>query len=268
LTCVAFLQGYWLCVALPVATSIPVATGYGIARLALAQHEARRFASERDALRPFEPLSLADMLVRDPKFLATPVEQHAAVVFVDLSGFTGVTESLGPAWTRELLVALHQRIETVAREQQGFIVSYMGDGAMILFGLPAWQPDDAGRALRAVGRLYESLSHWIATLPPAARDRLAPRVGGHFGSVVLSRLGTPDHQHITATGDTVNVASRLLEVAKEHHAATAVSEDLCHAARDVGGAAHDDAANPALEVTIRGRAKPILVRLRAGPVTR
>jgi adenylate cyclase len=82
--------------------------------------------------------------------------------------------------------------------------------------------------------------------------------------VVLSRLGTPDHQHITATGDTVNVASRLLEVAKDRHAATAVSDDLCRAARDEGDAAAGDAGDAALDVAIRGRARPLLVRLRIG----
>jgi adenylate cyclase len=264
LTWVAFLQGYWLSVALPAAASFPAVIGYGIGRFALMQRQAQRLASERDALRPFQSPGLGALLLRDPKFLAVPVEQDAAIVFVDLSGFTGVTESLGPAWTRELLVGLHQHIEAAASEQQGFVMSYMGDGAMILFGLPAWRSGDAERALRAVGRLYESLSHWIATLPPVARERLAPRVGGHFGPVVLSRLGTPDHQHITATGDTVNVASRLLEVAKDRHAATAVSDDLCRAARDEGDAAAGDAGDAALDVAIRGRARPLLVRLRIG----
>jgi adenylate cyclase len=263
-TCVAFLQGWWLGVAVPAAASAPIAIGYGIARLALAQRLARRFASERDALRPFQSLGLVELLVRDPQFLAAPVEQHAAVVFVDLSGFTGVSESLGPAWTRELLVALHQRIETAAREQQGFVVSYMGDGAMILFGLAACRPDDAGRALWAVARLHETLSQWIATLPPVARDCLKPRIGGHFGPVILSRLGAVDHQHIAATGDTVNVASRLLEVAKDSNAATAVSEDLWRAARDAGGAPVERHGETVLEVAIRGRVQPVLVRLWTG----
>ena len=40
------------------------------------------------------------------------------------------------------------------------------------------------------------------------------RLGAHLGPVVVSRLGPETHQHITATGDTVNVASRLMEVAK------------------------------------------------------
>jgi adenylate cyclase len=262
-TYVAFLNGFWLSVAVPAAASIPIAAGYGIARLALVQRLAQRFASERDALRPFQSLGVVELLIRDPQFLAAPVERNVAVVFVDLSGFTSVAEAHTPAWTRELLVALHQRIEGAAREHQGAVVSYMGDGAMILFGLAASRPDDAGHAVRAVASLHENLSHWIATLPPVARDRLRPRIGGHFGPVVLSRLGAPDHQHIAATGDTVNVASRLLEVAKDRRAVTAISEDLWRAARDAGASVEHPDDIP-LEVAIRGRAQPLLVRLGTG----
>src|SRR5262249_29403535 len=50
-----------------------------------------------------------------------------------------------------------------------------------------------GRRACAAGRraAARNLSQWIATLPPAARDRLRPRVGGHFGPVILSGSAAP-----------------------------------------------------------------------------
>lgn len=257
----AFLRGYWLSFALPAAASLPIVAAYGIARLSLEQRAAGRFRAEGEALRRFHSPDLVARLAHDPRFLATPVAQQAGVIFVDLSKFTGVTEALGAAWTQELLAALHGRIEEAARAHQGVVVSYMGDGAMIVFGLPETKPDDASRALRAVARLYDSLTHWIADLPPIARDRLLPRIGAHFGPVVLSRLGAADHQHITATGDTVNVASRLLEVAKERHAPIVVSEDLIAAAPGASDLGLAPPSDQAVEVEIRGRAQKVAVRL-------
>jgi adenylate cyclase len=259
-TFVAFTLGYWLSLAVPLAAAVPTALGYGMIRLALAQRAARMMTVEREALRRFQPPRLAELLARDADFLAVPVHQPAAIVFVDLSGFTGMTEALGPAWTRELLAQMHQLIETVTNRHGGFVVSYMGDGAMIVFGLPSARPDDASQAARAVVALHDSLVAWIATLPPVARDRLAPRVGGHFGPVILSRLGAADHQHIAATGDTVNVASRLLEVAKQHRAGMAVSDQLHRAAAEADGAGEAD-ADTAIMVEIRGRARPMAIRL-------
>lgn len=258
---VAFMQGYWFSIVVPICAGVPVALTYGTTRLWMEQFVARRLASEKDALRRFQPLRLVELLTKNPQFLASPVLQNVAIVFVDLSGFTGVAESLGPAWTRELLVALHGLIETVTTNQQGLVVDYMGDGAMIVFGLPGPAPDDASRALRAVVQLRDSLSVWLARLPPIARDRLAPRVGGHFGPAILSRLGTASHQHIAATGDTVNVASRLLEIAKDRHAEIVISEDLYRAATDVPGARVERRDDIVAEVNIRGRAHPILVRI-------
>jgi adenylate cyclase len=260
----AFLKGYWLSVALPAASSIPTAIAYGAVRLWIEERAAKQFASEGDALRRFQPPRLVALLTSNPQFLTQPVHQRAAIVFVDLTGFTGVTESLGPAWTRELLAALHERIEEAATGLQGFVLNYMGDGAMIVFGLPAPKEDDACRALHAVTRLHQDLSKWIADLPPVASGRLAPRLGAHFGQVVLSRLGAATHQHITAAGDTVNVASRLVEVAKEYRAAIVVSEDLYRAAIETPDCKIEHRDEPAIEIGIRGRAHPVLVRMWGG----
>src|SRR4029450_3175863 len=64
------------------------------------------------------------------------------------------------------------------------------------------------------------------SLPPSLASRIGIKVGAHFGPIVASRLGGDSHQHITATGDTVNGASRLLEGAAKQGATLAVSDDL------------------------------------------
>ncbi|WP_204350415.1 adenylate/guanylate cyclase domain-containing protein, partial [Klebsiella pneumoniae] len=63
---------------------------------------------------------------------------------------------------------------------------------------------------------------WLASLPPPIAARLGFKVGAHFGMIVASRLGGRSYQHITASGDTVNVASRLMEVAARQGAELAM----------------------------------------------
>jgi adenylate cyclase len=256
---VAFNEGFWLSFAIPAAAAVSVVVTYGVGRLWVEQRAVERSASETEVLRRFQAPDLLALLARNPRLLEKPVRQQAAILFVDLSGFTGLTESLGPAWTRDLLVELHERIERAATAHHGFVVSYKGDGAMIVFGLPAPQPGDAACAVAAVERLHRDLSSWLGNLPPVALDKLSPRVGGHFGPVVLSRLGSADHQHIAA-GDTVNAASRLLEVSKQHNIPIAVSEDLYRAA-GLPGTPAEHGLGDVQEIEIRGRAHPMLVRL-------
>jgi adenylate cyclase len=256
-----FLAGYWLSVAVPLAAAFPVAAAYGLARLAHARYATGRLTSDKAVLSRFQSPRLVEHILAHPEFLEQPVRQDAAVVFVDLSRFTGLAESLGPEQTRELLAQFHAIIERDALAHDGFVASFMGDGAMVLFGVPEPQSDDAARALRAIVELNRSIAEWVAALPPVAQDRVAARIGGHFGPVVMSRLGPADHQHVTATGDTVNVASRLLEVAKQQGASVVVSEDLWVAAAGSAELPAALTADAVREVGIRGRAKPLRIRV-------
>ncbi|HEX8663821.1 MAG TPA: adenylate/guanylate cyclase domain-containing protein, partial [Beijerinckiaceae bacterium] len=129
----AFSAGIWLSMALPVAAAMPPALVFAAARLALDRRAERRLETAQAALRRFQPQALADQLVAAPDFLLKPVRQEAAVLFVDLSGFTGVSERIGPERTRDLLKALHSVVEAEVTAHGGLVLSFMGDGAMIVF---------------------------------------------------------------------------------------------------------------------------------------
>jgi adenylate cyclase len=260
----AFVNGYWLSVALPLATSAPLVLGYISARFLAERRAGRKATAERAMLAKFHSPLLLDHILRDPQFLEKPVRQDVAVVFLDLSGSTGVAEALGPERSRDLLHAMQTLVEAEVSAHRGVIITYMGDGVIAVFGLPRPEADDAARALDAVESLYKSVGAWVAGLPLAAQNRLDFRIGAHFGPVILSRLGSPTHQQITAAGDTVNVASRLLEVAKQQHCRVVVSEDLFAAARAVLSPAEGDVATYApLTVPIRGRTGSLEVRVRS-----
>ncbi len=178
-------------------------------------------------------------------------------MFLDLSGSTGVAEALGPERSRDLLSAMQTLVEGEVTAHGGVVITYMGDGVLAVFGLPKPRKDDAAQALATVEALHESMTAWLVNLPPAARERLDFRIGLHFGPAILSRLGSPTQQQITATGDTVNVASRLLEVAKQQHCRVVVTEDLFQAANAPTAPANDTAGYAPLTVSIRGRASDL-----------
>jgi adenylate cyclase len=259
----AFVNGYWLSMALPLATSIPLLAGYTGARFLLERHLGRKAASDRAILAQFQSPILVDHMLREPRFLDKPVCQDVAVMFLDLSGSTGVSEALGPEGSRDLLHAMQTLVEREVTAQRGVVINYMGDGVLAMFGLPKPQRDDAARALTTVECLYRSVAAWVADLPPIARDGLDFRIGVHFGPAILSRLGSPTQQQITAAGDTVNVASRLLEVAKQQRCRVVVSEDLFAAATAALGSEELEAATYSpLTVPIRGRTGALQIRVR------
>jgi adenylate cyclase len=225
----AFRQGVWLSAALPMAAAAPPALLFGGAQLWLGRRSAAHFATQSALLQRIQAPGLGQWLARDPDFLSEPVRQDAAVVFVDLNGFTGLSETLGPTATRELLDVFYDLVADESAASGGTVTSFMGDGAMILFGLPQPEPMDAANAARCCTLLSKRIAAWIATLPGPVASRLGFKIGGHFGVVVASRLGRGDNQQIAVTGDTVNVASRLMEVAAGRRTPVAISDALLKA---------------------------------------
>jgi adenylate cyclase len=258
----AFTKNYWLAMALPLAATLPTGLLFGSLRLWLEQRGKRRMRVQREAFRRFQSPAIAGTIAANPRFLLEPVQQNAAILFVDLSGFTGLSERLGAQRTRDFLKEFHSIIEDEALRYSGYVESFMGDGAMLVFGLPAPRPDDAKRAIDAALGLGRALKGWIADLTLPDGYVLGMRIGVHFGAVVLSRLGAETHQHITATGDVVNVASRLLTIASQSGAEFVISDDAVSAADALEDGTLRGFVGPD-EVAIRGRMQMLAVWSRA-----
>ncbi|MGY3035031.1 adenylate cyclase [Bradyrhizobium sp. USDA 4354] len=261
----AFTHGIWLNAATTLAAAVPPVAIFAGVQLWAGGRRTQYFAAKSRSLAQFQAPAVQEWLARDPDFLSKPVRQDAAVVFVDLSGFTGLSERIDPDELRDLLKAFHALIDRAAIDCGGMITGFLGDGAMILFGLPRAMPDDAARALKCAIDLHRGVERWIASLPPAIAGQLGFKIGAHCGPIVASRLGE-SHQHITATGDTVNVASRLMEIAAQNDARLALSDTLLDAADFQG--APDGALSGPLLAHVRGRSGVVTVwfwRDQSGP---
>jgi adenylate cyclase len=261
MTVAAFTRGIWLSATLPLLAALPPAMIFGATELWLDRLRADRLSLQSRTLRRFQPPSLTKRLAEDPAFLMKPIRQKAAVIFIDLSGFTGLSEHLPLDETREMLREFHSLVDQEAMRHQGIVASFMGDGAMILFGLPDSSPQDACHAVEACVDLCLRTKDWLAALPDAVASQIGFKIGAHFGEIIASRLGGDSHQHITAIGDTVNVASRLMEVAASHNADVALSDDLHRAAGAACSALGSGLLEGTFPAAIRGRSGSIPIWL-------
>jgi adenylate cyclase len=252
----AFTHGVWLNAATTLAAAVPPVAVFAGVQLWAGGRRTQYLTAKSRSLAQFQAPAVQEWLARDPNFLSKPVRQDAAVVFIDLSGFTALSEAIDPDELQDILKAFHALIDKAAVDCGGLITGFLGDGAMILFGLPHAMPDDAARALKCSIDLYRSVDRWIASLPSAIRGQLGFKIGAHFGPIIASRLGE-SHQHITATGDTVNVASRLMEVAAQNCARLALTDTLLDAA-DFHGTPDGVLTGPLL-TQVRGRSAVVTV---------
>jgi adenylate cyclase len=257
----AFSHGIWLSAALPVAAAAPPAILFGAVQLWLNRRQAQYLAMKSDLLQQFQAPVLRKWLTRNPEFLLQPLHQDASIVFIDLSGFTSLSETTEMEPMLDMLKDFHILIDHGVVAHGGLVTSFQGDGAMILFGLPESTADDARNAVLCCIDLCSRAEQWIETLPPSIASRTGFKIGAHFGPILASRLGGGSFQHITATGDCVNVASRLMEVAAKQGATLAVSDDLLRQAGPENALFASGVLTGPRETRIRGRSQTLSVWL-------
>jgi adenylate cyclase len=181
----------------------------------------------RQRLAGYVPTRRAEALASADRPAFEGQRQAAAVIFVDLAGFTGRSEAGGPEATVALLRQLHADFEEIATAHDGYVDSFSGDGAMLVFGVPQPGADDADNAVRCARAL----------LARGDKRGMELRVGLHYGEVQVARLGGRHQHQLTLAGDAVNLASRLMDVAKENGAVLAMSEAVAAALRQHGKSA-------------------------------
>ena len=136
-------------------------------------------------------------------------EREATVLFADIRGFTRFSEGRPPREVVALLNAYFSAVIPVVEAEGGTIDKFIGDGLMVLFGVPISLADHAPRGVRAgvamVRRVHELQETWTRL----GFEHMRIGVGVHTGSVVAGAIGTRHRIDYTAIGDTVNTASRI-----------------------------------------------------------
>ena len=257
-TIAALTNEFWLSATIPYAALLPVLVfGLGV-RLVVDWRETRQFADGERALSVFHSPDVAARISREPSFLLEPTIQEVGIVFVDLANFTAMSEQIGPQRTQIFLKSYHTLVAQIIDRHNGTVVSFMGDGVMCIFGLTEPDHNDAQNTLAAALSLVPDVQTWLQASQSDAT--LDVRVGAHYGVVVVSRLGSSAHQHITATGDSVNTTSRLLEVAKRLDMTLVVTQELLSSVGEIDCLAQDFQGLGNVE--IRGRTQPLSIAWR------
>lgn len=142
-------------------------------------------------------------------------ECELTVVFVDIRGFTAMSDRMPVRETVGLLNAYHGRMVEAVFRCGGTLDKYLGDGLMAYFNAPVGQPDHAQRALQCVSEMRRELG--LLNDERLARGDVPLRmgIGVHTGRAIVGDIGAPHRREFTAIGEAVNLASRLEVMTKD-----------------------------------------------------
>lgn len=233
---------------------------YG-ARMRAQRLRSQTLARERANLAALQSPAIADVVASGDLSLFDDRPLLATVMFVDIVGSTGRSETQGPDATARFLRQFHERVERAAALRGGIVTQFIGDGAMLVFGLSEPRPTDAANALACAHDLLAE------STDPASDEPLGLRIGIHCGPVVATRLGGRQHGQLSVAGDTVNVASRLEQLARTLQTRLAVSDAVVTSARATGGEDLLENMRRIPDIRLRGRAQPIDLWSLADPMT-
>ena len=250
----AFIWGNtWLNFLFPAGAVVVVFAWFAMTGAVYEQGLRRRAERHRRNLSRYVPTTVAATLAdRDQPFQSDST-QDAAVMFIDMIGFPRLSETISPADGMTLLREFHSRVETAVSAHNGTLDKFMGDGAMATFGVPEPRATDCRDAVACACDLARSIAAWRGELTAAGHPPVRVGIGLHHGPVLVGELGGKRQVQFTVTGDTVNVASRIEALTREHRATVLASDAVIQTALAAGD---DDAAEGFVWLTnqrIRGR---------------
>lgn len=210
----------------------------------------------QEVLRRYVPPSTWEAIDRKDHVAPSGIEQvvDRAVMFVDICGFTRMSETLTPSQIVAMLNSYFTVVAAVCYQHGGEIVKYIGDGIMGFF-------QDGLSAVAAASDILDARGKIAAQVKDHGIPPLELRLGIAWGPTIVTSVGPFYQQDRTLLGDTVNTASRL------EHRALPGSALLDHGL--IGDTDPESLGlKPVGILNLRGKSKPVTVLTFAGDVGR
>lgn len=178
-------------------------------------------------------------------------KREVCVLFVDIRGFTTMSEKLAPEEVSQILNEFLSEVTKCVFRHSGMLDKFIGDAAMAVFNAPTDLPDYLFKAVCAA----VDIRNCGETLGKRLQERYGNIVnfgiGLNCGEAVVGNIGCEIRMDYTAIGDTVNTAARL--EAKAAGGEILISEALYERLKDRIDARFKE------EMTLKGKALPVKV---------
>ncbi len=192
-------------VVVTVVLAVAVARSRALLVSALAEHTAA------DTLSRFLEPDVAESLrtAQDMPQLGQGVVRDAAVMFIDMRGFSALAAKLAPREIIALLGQYQRLVVPIVHSCNGSIITFLGDGIMITFGAIRSSPVFAADALRCADVLVKGVADWNHARRRAGMPEIGVGIGIECGSVVCGPIGDEERLEYAVIGDAVNRAAKL-----------------------------------------------------------
>ena len=139
------------------------------------------------------------------------VRIRSAIVFADMRGFTALSGQMDSEETVALLNRFFDCVVPPIEAAAGDVLKYIGDGVLAIFRAEEDEQAACATALAAAHAVLQRVRADRAEADPAARFDI--KIALHFGEVAYGNIGSGARLDYTVVGGSVNLASRLADLA-------------------------------------------------------
>lgn len=180
----------------------------------LTQSRSRRLL---DTFRHYVAEAVVDELLRRGlKNPLAPRRLEVTTLIADMQGYTNQVEALSmeeaAQLTRDFLDCLTRPVLT----HRGTLDKFTGDGLVAFWGAPLPVEDHADQAIDAAIKMLAEVRRFSESRQRAGLQPLRVRIGIESGPAMAGDFGTSFRSIYTAVGDSVNVAARLEQAARNY----------------------------------------------------
>jgi adenylate cyclase len=133
----------------------------------------------------------------------------ASVFFADIVGFTSLSETLSPQEISEILNVYFSKITQVVSFCGGHVDKFIGDCAMVVFGVPLKTPQHAFDCIACAWMILQLVAALNDEREARGEVTAEFRIGANSGMMLAGNMGSSERMEYTVVGDSVNLASRL-----------------------------------------------------------
>jgi adenylate cyclase len=133
----------------------------------------------------------------------------ASVFFADIVGFTSLSETLKPQEVSDLLNVYFSKIIEVVNFCNGHVDKFIGDCAMVVFGVPETNQRHAFNCIACAWMILQLVIQLNDKREAEGEVAVEFRIGANSGMMLAGNMGSTERMEYTVVGDSVNLASRL-----------------------------------------------------------
>ncbi|MGI9386039.1 MAG: adenylate/guanylate cyclase domain-containing protein, partial [Methyloligellaceae bacterium] len=155
------------------------------------------------------------------------VKRDAAVLNVDIRGFTTLAAETTPDKVMSLLAEYQALLVPIIQKHDGTIDKFMGDGILATFGAVAESDKAAADSLHAVDEILSAAETWSTERKSRGEKPIKVNASVAMGPVIFGAIGGQNRLEYTVIGSAVNLSAKL-EKHNKDLGVKAVTTESCY----------------------------------------